>query len=237
MNWLLIIVIGILIGFVIEGYCKGFVRIAFSLLAMIVTLAFVTVATPHLTTYLEDNTTWDEAITEKCLEHVRSASEERVNDHIDEQVEQQAEAAEQSGLSLPEKWLDQLADSGSNAVNDIMEQSGIQETIAQNLAHFIMTGISFFIALIFISLVLHLIIRALDLVTKLPVIKHVNRTLGVMVGAVKGFLVVWIFLYFISLTCTSSFGIRMLDYINQSPFLTLLYEHNVLMQILMAIFS
>lgn len=236
MNWLLIIVIAILLGCVIEGCYKGFVRVAFSLLAMIVTLVFVTAATPHLTIWLEENTTWDETITEKCLEHVRSTSEEQVNDHIQEQVEQQGEAAEQSGLSLPEKWLDQLADSGSNAVNDIMEQSGIQETIAQNLAHFIMTGISFFIALIFISLVLHLIIRALDLVTKLPVIKHVNRTLGLLVGAVKGLLVVWVLLYLISLTCTSSFGMRMLDDVNQSPFLTLLYEHNVLMQILLAVF-
>lgn len=236
MNWLLIIVIGILIGFVIEGYYKGFVRIAFSLLAMIVTLVFVTAATPHLTAYLEENTTWDEAITEKCLEHVQETSEEQVDEHIQEQVEEQAETVSQSGMSLPEKWLDQLADSGSDVVNDIMEQSGLHETIAANLAHFIMTGISFFIALIFISLVLHLIIRALDLVTKLPVIKHVNRTLGLLVGAVKGLLVVWLFLYFISLTCTSGFGMRMLDYVNQSRFLTLLYEHNVLLQILMAVF-
>lgn len=236
MNWLFICVIGILAACAVEGCYKGFVRSVFSLLAMVVTLVFVTVATPYLTTYLEANTTWDESITEKCLEHVRQTSEEKVNEQIEEQVQQQGDSAEEAGIFLPEQWMDRLADSGSNVVNDIIEQSGIQETIARELAHFIMSGISFFIALIFISLVLHLIIRALDIVTKLPVIKHVNRTLGLVSGLFKGLLVVWVLMYLISLMCTSEFGMVLIDYIYSSRLLTLLYEHNVLMRIVMAVF-
>lgn len=236
MNWLLICVLGILVACALEGCYKGFVRSVFSLLAMVVTLVFVTVVTPHLTAYLEENTSWDEAIAEKCLEHVRQTSEERVNERIEEQVQQQEETAEGSGIFLPEQWLDRLADSGSNVVNDIIEQSGVQETIARELAHFIMTGLSFFIALVFISLVLHLIIRALDIVTRLPVIKHVNRTLGIVAGLFKGLLVVWVLMYLISLMCTSEFGMALTDYIYRSHLLTLLYEHNVLMRVVMAVF-
>lgn len=236
MNWLLICVLGILAACAIEGCYKGFVRSIFSLLAMVVTLVFVTVVTPHLTTYLEENTSWDEAITEKCLEYVRQTSEEKVNEQIEEQVQQQEATAEGSGIFLPEQWLDRLADSGSDAVNGILEQSGFQEAIAGELAHFIMTGISFFIALIFISLVLHLIIRALDIVTRLPVIRHVNRTLGLVAGVFKGLLVIWVLMYLISLMCTSEFGMTLTDYIYQSRFLTLLYEHNVLMRVVMAVF-
>lgn len=236
MNWLLICVIGILAACAIEGCYKGFVRSVFSLLAMVVTLVFVTVATPHLTAYLEANTSWDEAITEKCLEHVQQTSEEEVNEQIEEQIQQQEDAVGEAGILLPEQWMDRLADSGSNVVNDIIEQSGLQETIARELAHFIMTGISFFIVLVFISLVLHLIIRALDIVTRLPVIKHVNRTLGIVAGLFKGLLVVWVLMYFISLMCTSEFGMVLTDYIYRSRLLTLLYEHNVLVRIVMVVF-
>lgn len=40
------------------------------LLAMIITLAVVSVAAPKITTYIEENTELDERITEKCVEHV-----------------------------------------------------------------------------------------------------------------------------------------------------------------------
>lgn len=236
MNWLLVCVLGILAACALEGCYKGFVRSVFSLLAMVVTLVFVTVVTPHLTAYLEENTSWDDAITEKCLEYVRQKSAEKVQTQIEAQVQQQGETAEESGIFLPEQWLDRLADSGSDAVNDIIEQSGLQETIAGELAHFIMAGISFFIALVFISLVLHLIIRALDIVTRLPVIKHVNRTLGIVAGLFKGLLVIWVLMYLISLMCTSEFGMTLTDYIYRSRLLTLLYEHNVLMRVVMAVF-
>lgn len=70
MNWLLICVIGILVVCALEGYFRGFIKIVFSLLAMIITLAVVPVAAPKITTYIEENTELDERITEKCLEHV-----------------------------------------------------------------------------------------------------------------------------------------------------------------------
>ena len=64
MNWLLICVIGILVVCALEGYFRGFIKIVFSLLAMIITLAVVSVAAPKITTYIEENTELDERITE-----------------------------------------------------------------------------------------------------------------------------------------------------------------------------
>ena len=54
MNWLLICGIGILVVCALEGYFRGFIKIVFSLLAMIITLAVVSVAAPKITTYIED---------------------------------------------------------------------------------------------------------------------------------------------------------------------------------------
>ena len=77
MNWLLICVIGILVVCALEGYFRGFIKIVFSLLAMIITLAVVSVAAPKITTYIEENTELDERITEKCLEHVEKNAQDR----------------------------------------------------------------------------------------------------------------------------------------------------------------
>ena len=56
MNWLLICVIAVLVICALEGYFRGFVKIIFSLFAMIITLAVVAVASPKITTYIEENT-------------------------------------------------------------------------------------------------------------------------------------------------------------------------------------
>ena len=77
MNWLLICVIGILVVCALEGYFRGFIKIVFSLLAMIITLAVVSVAAPKITTYIEENTELDERVTEKCLEHVEKNAQDR----------------------------------------------------------------------------------------------------------------------------------------------------------------
>ena len=78
-NWLLICVIGILVVCALEGYFRGFIKIVFSLLAMIITLAVVSVAAPKITTYIEENTELDERSTEKCLEHVEKNAQDRLN--------------------------------------------------------------------------------------------------------------------------------------------------------------
>ena len=90
MNWLLICVIGILVVCALEGYFRGFIKIVFSLLAMIITLAVVSVAAPKITTYIEENTELDERITEKCLEHVEKNAQDRLDREAQEKSDQTA---------------------------------------------------------------------------------------------------------------------------------------------------
>ena len=236
MNWILICVIGILLINIAEGYHKGFVRIVFSLVAIAITLVFVSVATPHVTSYIEEHTTIDEQITARCLEHIEKKAQEQIDSGVQAQTNEAASQAKQSGLALPGALLDKIADSGGDAVNDALEESGTYNKMAAGLSHFIISGIAFFLSLIVIAIILHLVINALDLVAKLPIIKGVNHLLGLFAGLVKGLLIVWLLMYLVAICATSSFGLMVTDYINRSGFLSLLYEHNLIMMILLKIF-
>ena len=108
MNWLLICVIGILVVCALEGYFRGFIKIVFSLLAMIITLAVVSVAAPKITTYIEENTELDERITEKCLEHVEKNAQDRLDREAQEKSEETRQQLEENGISGGE--LDALMD-------------------------------------------------------------------------------------------------------------------------------
>ena len=67
MNWLLIIIAGVLLLCVLHGYRKGFLRILFSLVSLALSIAFVAIATPYICDFLENHTKLQAAIEEKCI--------------------------------------------------------------------------------------------------------------------------------------------------------------------------
>ena len=70
MNWLLIIVVGILLVGVLVGFVRGAVRIAVSLVAMLFTIAVVFVATPYVSKAVISLTPVDEMLEKQCIHTV-----------------------------------------------------------------------------------------------------------------------------------------------------------------------
>lgn len=236
MNGLLIAVLIILIGFMIWGYWRGFVRIVFSLAAMLLMIALVSWATPYITDFLKENTTIYEDLTDVCSEKIQLSAEEKLESAQkentltaagDDTAEKEKEKEDGiAGLMLPELWAEQLLEKTGDTVNQVMEKNGLYRQAGAYIADWILRGVAFFTAFILISIVLKLIVGLLDIMTKLPLIKGVNRLLGGAVGLVQGLIVVWLLLFLVALTCTSQLGETMLAYIEDNVFLTYLYQHN-----------
>lgn len=74
MNWVLMLVLLVLVCCAIYGYTKGFLRIVFSLVAWVIVLVFVSWATPHVSQWIQENTTIYEKIEAACEESVRRAA-------------------------------------------------------------------------------------------------------------------------------------------------------------------
>lgn len=67
MNWLVIVVMGIILIGAIVGFARGAVRIAVSLFATILTIAIVFFATPYVSEAIRSLTPVDEMIEQQCL--------------------------------------------------------------------------------------------------------------------------------------------------------------------------
>ena len=78
MNWVLMLVLLVLVCCAIYGYTKGFLRIVFSLVAWVIVLVFVSWATPHVSQWIQENTTIYEKIEAACEESVRRAAQDIV---------------------------------------------------------------------------------------------------------------------------------------------------------------
>lgn len=235
MNWLLVGVLFTLIFCTIKGYQKGFIRVAFSLVSFFLIIAFVTWAEPYICDYLETNTGIYTAIQEKCEEQMKNSIEKSANGQeqtIQDGQGAQSASLEMAGIILPEAWKKQLVAQGIGVADQLLESSGVYTQIAETLAHFIISGIAFFLAYIMAVLLMRIISRVLNLVSHLPVIHGVNKMLGVMAGFIQGIFYIWLFFYLIAICCTSSFGIQMNEYINESTLLVWLYNNNPLLGVL-----
>lgn len=233
MNWLLIIVIVGMLLCILHGYRKGFLRILFSLVSIILAIVFVTIATPYICSFLENNTPLKAKIEEKCLTHIELSAKENMED----KAEDQQDALSDAGITLPSAIWEKIIAQGVGAADTALEKTGTYEMLADSLSHFIVNGIAFFAALVLASIALFILARVLNVIAMLPLIRNVNHLLGVLAGFVQGMVLLWLFLYLVAICCTSSFGIKMLDYINQSELLSYLYNHNLVLYVIMMFFG
>ena len=96
MNWVLMLVLLVLVCCAIYGYTKGFLRIVFSLVAWVIVLVFVSWATPHVSQWIQENTTIYEKIEAACEESVRRAAQGKMEEG----------AAEQYGVAVDEQRVE-----------------------------------------------------------------------------------------------------------------------------------
>ena len=135
-------------------------------------------------------------------------------------------ASSVAGISLPEKVTAYLTDSGEAAV----ESSGIYQTLGGRAADLILAGASFLIALILAIIIIKLIDKGLGIVDHIPILKGINRTLGLFAGAVEGYILVSLFFLFVALIAGTELGGILTSYINQSRFLSFLYYQNIILK-------
>ena len=104
--------------------------------------------------------------------------------------------------------------------------------LGSKLADWILAGISYFIALIAAGIIVSLIGRALRIVSRIPVIKGINRTLGIFAGGFQGLLLIWLLFLLLTLFAATDIGKMCIEQINQNVVLRYLYYDNALSKIL-----
>lgn len=256
-NIMLYIIGIILILSMAEGYKKGFLRIAFSLASWLIAIVLVITINPYVTGALERYTGIDETIEARVEDYLREKEkkalygDEEAEDETEEDVKEDklAEKKKEKGISeedyeslisedvleLPAVVVDFLRDGVVKSVDDMVEESGIYTSVATGIAHFILQGIAFLITWIIVWAILGIAEESLKIVSHIPVLGRVNKTLGLFMGALKVLLLVWLFFYIISLCCTTEFGKLCIAQIKASAVLTWLYENNLLLELVISL--
>lgn len=232
MNWVLIVVLSVLALCALIGYRKGLLRIVYSLVSWILILVFVSWASPQIETYLVENT----VIYERLKEHFGESIRESASAQMEAGIEGSENELAQLGVNVPESVLEGLMETTSDMASTFLVQSGVYEQLAAELAGFVMQGLAFIITVITAWILVHIISQLLGIVSHIPVIKGINRTLGLFAGAIYGIFIIWIAFYIVALCSTSETGALIVSYVYDSPFLTQLYENNLILTLVLRFF-
>lgn len=223
MNWLLIVVLIILAASALRGYQNGFIKTIFSLFSVIVALVVSGWISPMISKSLQQN--------EKIMSTVTTKLEEVIK--FDGGIKKtNEEVSFINKLSLPNSMKDYLIENNHKEIYEAMNIEKFDEYVTHLLATVILNAVSYLLCFVVVLVCLAIISRLVDFVSRLPLLNELNKTGGFAIGLLHGVIKVWIFFLLITIFSTTSFGENIFPMINQSVFLTFLYENNLLLKLI-----
>lgn len=206
-----IVLIAIIALNVFICYKKGLVKLAVGLIAVAAAIILALVFYKPVSNLIIENTELDENI-EKAI----------INNFTSETQEGQ-EVRYVSVLDYLQKYVDDAVNKTQTEI--VTQTAGMMAVKIINVA--VLIGI-----FLLVRVVLLLLTFISDIITSLPILKQFNDVGGVLYGAIKALLIIYIILTIVFFIMCYTSNSTIADAINSSYVTKFFYEHNLLLNIL-----
>ena len=229
MNLFDILLIATIAVFGVLSYKKGFVRACFNFLPMLLSLLATYICQPVLSKILRGTFIYTSIKTGlfKSL-NIENIIEEKA-------FETQTQLI--NNMKLPEFLKSALIENNNPVVYKVLDVEAIGDYITGFIANICIN----ILAMIIISVVVFAICKALllmlDLFTKLPVISSVNGMCGFAVGVIQGVFVIWIIGIVLTFFTFNEHFIPVFELLESSKIAKFFYENNLLLFMIIKIFT
>lgn len=226
-NWLLIVTVAILAVSGIMGMVHGLIKTVFELVIGVATLVLVLILSPHVTAFLQEQTGLQQNIGakvetvlwEQYEEQEQSLSQDTFEDYV-------------NGLPFFPIFKDEILN--SEAVQGTVE-AGVGQVIGEIsriVAEKTVVLIGYGLTYLIIFLALRILAALLNIIEKLPILHGINKLGGLAVGLAEGLLAVWVLGILFTVFGMTGVGLSAAACIRESGFLSWIYGHNLLQQII-----
>ena len=206
-----IVLIAIIALNVFICYKKGLVKLAVGLIAVVAAIILALVFYKPVSNLIIENTELDENI-EKAI----------INNFTSETQEGQ-EVRYVSVLDYLQKYVDDAVNKTQTEI--VTQTAGMMAVKIINVV--VLIGI-----FLLVRVVLLLLTFISDIITSLPILKQFNEVGGVLYGAIKALLIIYIILTIVFFIMCYTSNSTIADAINSSYVTKFFYEHNLLLNIL-----
>lgn len=219
LNPLLLAVLAVVTIFTVVGYKKGFIRLAVSLFSMIAWMVLISFCVPHISAYLRQETDLYEVVGERISEAFAEVNRERDNTVI----ENHAPTIED--YSLPQVVKQMLLQNDTPEVYERLLANAFEEYVSRYLADLVIKVAAFVIAYFVVMLIMRITLLSAEFISKLPVIKGVNKAAGALAGFAEGAVVVVVAFT----AATFIVGRPFYESVHTSRLLSFIYDNNPLL--------
>lgn len=229
-NWLSVGTAVFLIGMMLYGHYRGFIRQAVAIGALVAAIIITNLLMPQVKAALQQNTQARDAIKNILITSVISGD---MDDTVQDEPSGQRSYIED--MDLPDQLKNNLLTNNNSEVYEILGVDRFADYIGAYLSNMILNGLAYIVVFLAVFLAIHLIMRWLDLIAKLPILSGLNQIAGAGLGLAEGLLLIWIGCLLLTVFAGTSGGIALLHQIEKSAWLSFLYDNNFLMHIAMGI--
>ena len=224
-----ILALVLVVGTAVQAYRKGFVRAALNFLPMVAALAATRFLTPTVSELLRKTPFFD------ALTNTVGNGLHLENAIGDAAMQTQTDIIQ--SMHLPDFLKESLVENNNPVIYHLLDVESLQSYIAGFLANICINIISVLLVFVVVWLAVKFVLKALNLISKLPVLNSFNRACGFLVGLLKGLCVAWLICFVLTFfQCNSAFDF-FFDALNLTHVALPLYENNILMYFILTIFA
>lgn len=225
-NYLQIAVIILFIFMIVRGYRKGFLRLAVTFIGMIAIIVAASKMSPYVTDYLINNTKAYTVIQENVTEKFKEA-----NQKYDNTIPKNQELTINS-YELPDILKNNLLVNNTEQIYKMLLVNVFEEYVSAYLAKSAVKALAFVLLFVVLIIAFKVILSVVDLISKIPIIKGLNKFAGGLLGFIEALLIVWVFFFFVIVFIGNDSGSTILKMVADSKFLSILFNNNIIMSIL-----
>lgn len=225
-NYLFVATVLLFLICIVNGYRKGFLRIVISLLGIILAIIAVTFVSPHISDYLINHTKTYDVVKQKVIDVFQDD-----NSKLDNSIPENQTLTIES-YDLPDIIKNTLIKNNTSEMYQSLMVTIFEDYIAGYLAKIIINAISFIGLFLMLMIFLWFVLFSADIIAKIPIISGVNKILGAVAGLIKALIIVWIFFFVVLIFFGNNIGNVMIAEVRDSVFLTMLFNLNVLLQLI-----
>lgn len=221
-NYLFVAVVFLFIYMIGRGYNRGFLRIVITFIGTIFIIVLVKSMSPYVSDYFMNNTKAYEKVQDKITEKFAEANQ-RYDNTIPENQSKTI-----SSYDIPEVLKDTLIINNTKEVYQGLLVSIFEEYVSAYLAKTAIKAMAFVVLFVVFYIVFKILLVVVDVISKIPIIKGINKSAGACLGLIESLIIVWLFFFIVVMFIGEDSGSKLLSMIAQSRFLSILFNNNVL---------
>lgn len=230
MNWLLLIVILCIAIFCYRGWSLGIIKSIFLICSTILALVITSICNPIVSNMLCSNEKLISTVSETVSQTMGIEKGDNTKIELKTKKEQNKKIEQ---LPLSNNIKKQLMKNNTKKIYHNLLANTFEEYVCRYIAVMIIRGLSFVLLYIVVRIGIFILAKMMDIISKLPVIKQMDKTAGLVLGGLQSILIIWIGCIVLMLFSGTAIGKEIYRCINGSVILTFIYDNNILMTLLM----